>query len=167
MKVFITGAPGCGKTYLINNIANFLKDNGFSISGFITEEVREDSKRVGFKIKDLSTQMEKIFASKVAITPYRFGNYFINLINFEEIALNAFSGGDVKIIDEIGKMEFYSEKFRKILFENMYTNINLVATLHRDFIKDFKDFGQIFFLTQENREEIGLKIINLIRGALI
>ncbi|MCD6189718.1 MAG: NTPase, partial [Thermococcus sp.] len=62
MKIFITGLPRVGKTTLVLKVAEELKSHNLRIGGFITQEVREKGRRVGFKIKALDTGEEGILA---------------------------------------------------------------------------------------------------------
>jgi nucleoside-triphosphatase THEP1 len=120
--------------------------------------VREKGFRKGFKIGDLRTGEKLIFASVEQISNIKFGKYFLNIQNFEKIALNAFENAQIVIIDEIGKMEFYSGSFKYYLFKNLEKDINLIATLHRDFVKDFSRY-EILALTRENYSDIKKHII--------
>ncbi|MCI4464021.1 MAG: NTPase [Caldisericum sp.] len=158
VKIFVTGLPGCGKTTLMKDIAKLLTDSGVDISGFITEEVREKGFRQGFTIEDLRTGEKLIFASVEQISNIKFGKYFLNIKNFEKIALNAFENAQIVIIDEIGKMEFYSRSFKYYLFKSLEKDINLIATLHRDLVKDFSRY-EILALTRENYSDIKNHII--------
>jgi nucleoside-triphosphatase len=158
VKIFVTGLPGYGKTTLMKDIAKLLTDSGVDISGFITEEVREKGFRQGFTIEDLRTGEKLIFASVEQISNIKFGKYFLNIKNFEKIALNAFENAQIVIIDEIGKMEFYSRSFKYYLFKNLEKDVNLIATLHRDFVKDFSRY-EILALTRENYSDIKNHII--------
>ena len=162
MKIFITGNPGCGKTTLIKEIAFHLKEEGIPLSGFITEEMRKGNTRIGFGIQDLKTLEEKIFASTENVTQYRFGKYYLDLSNFESIALKAFESQDFVLIDEIGKMEFYSTKFKDLLLENLDKDINIIATLHRDFVNAFKKYGKVFYLSRESFENTKEEILKVI-----
>jgi nucleoside-triphosphatase THEP1 len=158
VKIFVTGLPGCGKTTLTKDIAKLLKDSGINTSGFITEEVRTKGFRQGFTIEDLRTGEKLIFASVEQISNIKFGKYFLNIQNFEKIALIAFENAQFVLIDEIGKMEFYSRSFKYYLFKNLEKDVNLIATLHRDFVKDFSHY-EILTLTRENYSDIKNHII--------
>jgi nucleoside-triphosphatase len=162
VKIFITGNPGCGKTTLIKKIVLHFKEKGISLSGFITEEMRKGNTRIGFGIQDLKTLEKKVFASIENVTQYRFGKYYLDLSNFESIALKAFESRDFVLIDEIGKMEFYSVKFKDLLLENLGKDINIIAALHRDFVNDFKKYGKVFYLTRENFENTKEEILKII-----
>ena len=162
MKIFITGNPGCGKTTLIKEIVLHFKEKDIPLSGFITEEVRKGNTRIGFGIQDLKTLEKKVFASIENVTQYRFGKYYLDLSNFESIALKAFQGENFVLIDEIGKMEFYSVKFKDLLIENLEKDINIIAALHRDFVVDFKKYGKVFYLTRESFEKTKEEILKII-----
>ena len=49
-NLLFTGPPGCGKTTLISRIVPQLRT---SSTGFLTREIRENGKRVGFSINTL------------------------------------------------------------------------------------------------------------------
>jgi len=70
MKIFITGNPSCGKTTLLKEISQILKEWGIVFTGFITDEVRKGNTRTGFTIQDLATSEKLIFASTDTVTPY-------------------------------------------------------------------------------------------------
>ncbi|MEM3713905.1 MAG: nucleoside-triphosphatase, partial [Nitrososphaeria archaeon] len=112
MRIFITGLPGCGKTTLIKRLGEELKEKGVDFSGFITEEVRNKGVRLGFTIRDLKTEYELTFASVNEISQVKFHKYYLHMENFESIALNVFDNSNLILIDEIGKMEFYSYRFK-------------------------------------------------------
>lgn len=162
MAVFITGSSGCGKSTLIEKIVERLREGGIKISGFITPEIRREGKRVGFKIINLATNEEGILASLEELKESRrFGKYFVNIYEFESIGLKRIDEGEVIVIDEIGKMELLSEKFRKLL-ENLKNRENLIASVHRNFAKSFNaiDITNVSFYERE-------KLIEKIVGEFI
>lgn len=112
MKIFITGEVKVGKTTLIKEISEILIKNGYKISGFITTDVVKEEKRVGFNIIDIVTKEERLFASKLIKTEQKFGSYYLNIKNLDKTLENVLKREyDFLIIDEIGKMEFYSKIF--------------------------------------------------------
>lgn len=163
MKIFITGESGVGKTTIIEEISKILLKKGFKISGFITKEIREKGVRVGFKIIDLNRNIEMIFASKLIETDVKFGSYYLNIKNLEETLKEILKKDfDFLIIDEIGKMEFYSTLFKEKIFELMKSDKKIIAVLHRNFVEDFKIYGKIFILNRNNKEFIKNEILKLI-----
>jgi len=113
MKILLTGGPGIGKTTIIKKwISEIYKEAG----GFYTEEIREKGKRIGFKIKTINGK-EGIL-SKIGSGKHNVGKYTVNIDIFEEIGVKALEDAlknkEVKyiVIDEIGKMELFSEKFK-------------------------------------------------------
>ncbi|XP_010620254.2 cancer-related nucleoside-triphosphatase isoform X3 [Fukomys damarensis] len=121
--VFLTGPPGVGKTTLIRKASELLQSSGVPVDGFYTEEVRQGGRRTGFDVVTLSGARGPL--SRVGSEPqpgkrdYRVGQYVVDLTSFEQLALpvlkNAGSSGGpgqrVCVIDEIGKMELFSQPF--------------------------------------------------------
>ncbi|XP_061480489.1 cancer-related nucleoside-triphosphatase isoform X2 [Rhineura floridana] len=121
--VFLTGPPGIGKTTLIQKATEILKSSSVPIDGFYTEEVREGGRRVGFDVVTLSGRRGVL--SRVGSGPaaarceYRVGQYVVDLTSFEQLALPLLRNTDLSssavkkvcIIDEIGKMELFSQSF--------------------------------------------------------
>jgi nucleoside-triphosphatase len=168
----ITGKPGSGKTTLIKEI---LKEINLPINGFYTEEIRENGERRGFKIVSLDGK-EGILAHQNFKSQLRVSKYGVNLNDLEEIGikaiLKALKEGKICLIDEIGKMELFSEKFKKaVLFALESKNcvlgtIKLTNDLFISKIKKRKD-TKIFYLTKENREKIKEEIKRLILNSCL
>ena len=97
----------------------------------MTSEIRERGKRVGFTIRALRSgeraegenrddpegNCQAVMAHVDSKSPYRVGRYGVNLSAFEEVGVAALREGMKKsqiiIIDEIGRMELYSDLFQK------------------------------------------------------
>ena len=162
-NIFITGKPGCGKTTLIKEISEKLKSKIF---GFYTEEIREKGKRVGFKIKTLNKK-EGILAHIKFKSKYQVGKYKVNLKDLEEVGVGALEKAIEKkkiiLIDEIGKMELFSEKFKKVVLKALNSENKVLGTIMLkrdpfcDQIKQRKDI-KIFYLERENFQKIKKEI---------
>lgn len=108
--LLLKGPPRIGKTTLIFKSIIELKKN-FKIDGFITKEIREKGKRVGFEIERIDG--EKMILSHIDfINLPKVGKYGVNIENFEKIIEKIdVNKCEILIVDEIGKMELFSKKF--------------------------------------------------------
>ena len=166
-NIFIAGLPGCGKTTLIKEILEELK---IKARGFFTEEIRRTGERIGFKIVTLSGKTG-ILAEKGFKSPYKVSKYGVILRDLEEIGVKELEEGlkeDVLLlVDELGKMELFSAKFRKIILEALDSKNKILGTIMLkpnpfcDKIKERQD-TKVFYLTRENREKIKEEIIKLL-----
>jgi nucleoside-triphosphatase len=167
----ITGPPRCGKTTFILKIS---QDNALSerIGGFITEEVRERGERVGFKIISLPDKKEGFLAKKGFSSPYRVGKYGVNLKDLEDIGCaaieDALHSRKTILLDEIGKMELFSDKFKNILLKALDSPLKLLASImerRNDFadkIKKRRDV-KLALLSRNNFEALFTEIENWIK----
>ena len=169
MRIFITGMPGVGKTTLALKVAERLKDLGYKVGGFITKEIRKDGRRVGFKIITLDTNEEAILAY-VGEGNVKVGKYAVFVENLDKVGVEAIKRAlkeaDIIIIDELGAMEFKSKTFSKVVDEVIKSNKPLLATLHRNWINKFKDKGELYYLTAENRDKLFEEILNKVLNEL-
>ncbi|MEM5879112.1 MAG: NTPase [Candidatus Aenigmatarchaeota archaeon] len=158
MKIFLSGRAGSGKSTVLSKTVELLKSKGLKVGGIVTPEIREEGKRVGFYVKDVFSQAMEVFASVDFKIEPKLGKYGIDVEAFEKIALPAIDFAiencDVVAIDEIGKMEFFSENFKKKIFALVLLDKPLIAVLHRNFVKQFKQFGEVLEVNQENREKL-------------
>ncbi len=155
-KILITGMPGSGKSRLIKE---FLKFYSGSVAGILTEEIREKGKRIGFKIRDIATEKEKILAH-IDFEGPQVSKYHVDVDSLEEIAIPALSKeADLYVIDEIGKMELFSEKFEEKVKELLTSNKDVLATLHKDYVDNYKNFGEVIILEKKYWGKVFKKIL--------
>ncbi|TNN58095.1 Cancer-related nucleoside-triphosphatase [Liparis tanakae] len=123
--VFLTGPPGVGKTTLVQKACEALVSSGAGAEGFYTEEVREGGRRVGFDVVTVAgerghlSRIRDVTGSSHGRREYTVGQYVVDLPSFENLALPLFrnvgaadaGARKVFIIDEIGKMELFSQSF--------------------------------------------------------
>lgn len=183
--VFLTGAPGIGKTTLIQKAIEALKSSGVTIDGFYTQEVRESGRRIGFDVVTLSGRRGALSRlgsdSSSTKREYRVGQYVVDLVSFEQLVLpvlrNVDLDGDtekkVYIIDEIGKMELFSQSFiqavRQILTSSRTTILGTIPIPKGkplglvEEIRSRKDV-KVFNVTRENRDNILQDIVTTVQN---
>lgn len=166
-NILICGPPGVGKTTLIKKI---LKKTNLRAGGFYTEEIRGRSNRVGFKIISLDNQ-EGILAHINIKDSQRVGRYGVNINDLENIGARsleqALKNDDLIIIDEIGKMEVFSEEFKEKVLDCLSSKKIVLAAISMvgdKFISNIKRRDDIilFKVTKENRDKLIKTISSLI-----
>jgi nucleoside-triphosphatase THEP1 len=150
----IQGAPGSGKTTLIERIVEKYRE---SFSGFFTKEVKENQKRIGFDLVSLRNKAN-IPLARIGTNRPRVGKYEVYLDKFAEFLDICDFSSDTVIIDEIGKMECFSIKFTKLL-EKLYREKLVIATIpvyNLPIMKLITDTYEvdIFQLNRNNRDEV-------------
>jgi nucleoside-triphosphatase len=161
VRRLIEARPGAGKTTAIARLAELLRDADIAVSGFLTTEMREAGRRVGFTIETFTG--ERGLLAHVDIKgPPRVGRYGVDVEEFERLALPALAAPNeraVVLIDELGKMELASEPFRKRVSELFERPLPLVATVQTarhpftDAVKRRSDVSTIT-LTAANRDRL-------------
>jgi nucleoside-triphosphatase len=158
-NILLTGLPGVGKTTFIKKLSEKL--SSIKPVGFYTEEIRERGIRRGFDLMSLDGRRGLL--SHVGIeSPYRVGKYRVDVKGFEDflesIAFLA-PATSLIIIDEIGKMECLSPKFRRLIKEILDSEKMLITTIAfkgGGFIEEIKkrDDVRLFEITQKNRDSL-------------
>jgi nucleoside-triphosphatase len=127
-NILFTGLPGCGKSTIIEKIVRRLKQ---PCTGFFTKEIRDRRRRVGFSISTLDGK-HGILAHVDLRTDIRLGRYGVNLRDIEKIAVPAMAPENDKVvvvIDEIGKMECFSARFKQALMAALDSPNALVGSI--------------------------------------
>ncbi|XP_006146035.1 cancer-related nucleoside-triphosphatase [Tupaia chinensis] len=183
--VFLTGPPGVGKTTLIQKASEALKSSGVPVDGFYTEEVRQGGRRIGFDVVTLSGPRGPL--SRVGSEPppgkrqCRVGQYVVDVTSFEQLALpvlrNADSRGGpgwrVCVIDEVGKMELFSQPFtqavRQMLSASGTTVLGTIPAPRGKplaFVEEIRsrDDVRVFHVTKENRNHLLPDIVTCLQS---
>jgi nucleoside-triphosphatase len=127
-NILLTGPPQSGKTTLVKKIIQTIDR---PLVGFWTEEIREKGHRVGFELHSLHGQKD-VFAHVDYTSKFQVGKYGVDIARFEAIALPAMQpehSDHVVIIDEIGKMECFSESFCDQLLDTLNSSQMVIATI--------------------------------------
>jgi nucleoside-triphosphatase len=173
-KILLTGPPRCGKSTLISKLINFCNESEIEIDGFLTPEVTEENKRIGFDIERITTTEKKRLARIGNFkTQHKLGRYHIFIEEFEVIIteLVNLEFKDIKliIVDEIGKMELFSEKFQTFIKLIFNSDVNIIATIGQNLRHPLKDHllnlpdVLLYTLTRENWQSLYLKFLNFIK----
>lgn len=125
----LTGRPRTGKTSLVKEVIARLEGGA---GGFYTEEIRSAGVREGFRLVTLGGN-EVILAHVSIRSPYRVGKYGVDVDGFERVGVAALEKAarecDLIVIDEIGKMELFSNKFRETLFQLFESRKRILGTI--------------------------------------
>ena len=168
--LLLTGCPGVGKTTIIQAAIARL---GGGAGGFYTVEIREEGRRTGFRLVAVGAgpPQDGILASVHSTGRYRVGRYGVNVDELERVGVEAVLNalGDARltviVIDEIGKMELLSSRFRSAVMAAVQSPKPLVATAMSrrepwlDAIKTRSDVTQIE-VTPANRKTVPALVLS-------
>ena len=125
----LTGNPGAGKTTLIRQAVARLK---VKTGGFYTQEIRVGGIRQGFKITTI-TGREAILSYVDISSPHRVSKYCVDVDSLDRVGVaaihHAITECAVIIIDEIGKMELFSPRFREAVLKAMESGKKVLGTI--------------------------------------
>jgi nucleoside-triphosphatase THEP1 len=115
-RILLTGRPGCGKTTVIRRAVELI---GLErCAGFYTEEVRERGRRIGFDVVTVDGRRGPL--ARAGVAGPRVSRYGVDVASFEGLGVETLENavgvpGKVVVLDEIGKMELFSERFVGLL----------------------------------------------------
>ncbi|KAM9316707.1 cancer-related nucleoside-triphosphatase [Gastrophryne carolinensis] len=186
--VFLTGPPGIGKTTLIQKATEALKASGTPIDGFYTEEVRQGGQRIGFDAITISGSrghLARVGSDQSSGgRQNRVGQYAVDITSFENLVLPTLncllkSGNlaqkSVCVIDEIGKMELFSQTFislvQRVLSSEKVVVLGTIPVPKGKplpLVEDIRHRAdvKVFTITRENRDKILQEVVSAIRNSL-
>ena len=163
--LLLTGQPGTGKTALIKEALARTRVNG---GGFYTEEIRIGGIRQGFRIITLDGQ-EAVLAHVDISSPYRVSKYRVDIDALDRVGVSALhqalKEADLVVIDEIGKMELLSPRFKEAVTQALNSGKRVLGTIMLNphpFVDEIKHRPEVevLFLTRGNRPEIMKRVLD-------
>lgn len=158
-NILITGRPGVGKTTAIKKVLSALD---IRPRGFYTEEIRDGRERRGFTVKTFGGRDCVLAHTDIQGVP-RVGRYGVDVTSFENTALpeleEAVGKREIIVIDEIGKMEMFSNRFKNLVLQALDGPAPVLAVISEsgngfiDGIKKRKDV-KLFTLSRQARDAL-------------
>jgi len=171
-RILLTGPPGCGKTTALMKIVGAL--HGARIAGFYTEEIREAGRRKGFRWHRLDGRSGTLAHVSIK-SNYRVSKYGVDIESFDREAVPTIdpqvTRADLFAVDEIGRMECFSEKFAQAvrrLFASDACVLATVALKGGGLIQEVKSYPtvRLMHLTTENRDEVTRQVTEMLAAAM-
>jgi nucleoside-triphosphatase len=176
--IMVSGMPGIGKTTLISNVVELIKDRGYAIGGMITQEIKDKQKRLGFEILDIYDGKKGILAHINLKKGPKIGKYVVNTEDLDEIGVAAITNSlnrqdiDLVVVDETGPMEITSVKFRNAVSAAIRGSKPFLGTVQFKLrnnlmeILNLTDPPEIIEITYDNRniqtEKISKEILKIL-----
>lgn len=126
----LTGRPGTGKTRLIKEAIAGLGDKA---GGFYTEEIRSsDGTRLGFRLVTLDGQKVNLAHMNIK-SRQRVGKYGVDVEAMNRVGVpaleKALQSCQLIVVDEIGKMELFSNSFKEMVLRILNSDKKVLGTI--------------------------------------
>jgi nucleoside-triphosphatase len=155
----LTGPPGSGKTTLIKQAVARLE---IKAGGFYTEDIKSRGVRQGFRLVTLDG--ETAVLSHIDIKSlHRVSKYGVDVESLDRVGVAAIERAarecQLVVIDEIGKMELLSARFREAVANIVNSGKRLLATImlnpnpYADAIKSLPQ-TKLMNLTRSNHPQV-------------
>ncbi|XP_055846111.1 nucleoside-triphosphatase THEP1 isoform X2 [Episyrphus balteatus] len=175
-SILLTGIPGVGKTTIVKKLIKIFNEKHIKCIGFFTEEMRsENGIRIGFDVVDVNGKRGVLAREHPTdnIRRPHVGKYSVYTKDFEDIALPMLKieAKTILIVDEIGKMELLSKKFKQRI-EEVFGKTLILATIPNrqtiDIVEKIRSdhSSLVLEITKKNRNEIVDEIFQKINQML-
>jgi nucleoside-triphosphatase len=170
--LLLTGRPGVGKTTVVRKAARKLEAEA---GGFFTEEMRGGGgRRVGFRLVTLDGE-EAVMAHvdlRGGGRP-RVSRYGVDVDAIDRVGVKALreatASGGVVVVDEIGKMELFSDAFKGAVLDAVESEVRVLGTVmggSRAWVEALKEREEVtvWEVTRENRDVLIDEVVAWLRG---
>jgi nucleoside-triphosphatase len=164
----LTGRPGTGKTSLIKQVVAQMKGQA---GGFYTEEIRSQGVREGFRLVTLDGE-QAILAHVNIQSPYRVSKYGVDVEALDGVGVPALERAaqqcTLVVVDEIGKMELFSPRFREAVSQVVASGKKVLGTImlnpnpFADAIKRQPNVN-LLTVTRENYETVLAELLKWVK----
>jgi nucleoside-triphosphatase len=147
---------------------------GVPAGGFYTQELRAGGRRLGFELITMDGR-RAVLASVDSNSRHRVSRYGIEMAALHELGVPAIEEAAARegliVIDEIGKMELFSPRFRRAVQSALNSGMPVLATIMQgphpfaDSVKG-RDDVELLVLTEANRNDIGGRVVSILRRLL-
>jgi nucleoside-triphosphatase len=170
--ILITGLSGVGKTTLIRELAKRLAE--YNPARFYTEEIRnKQGTREGFRLVTLCGH-QRVLSHIHQPGPYRVGRYGVDVAGFEQLLAELdirHAQSRLIVIDEIGEMEYLSERFTDDMTALLNSPKMMIATIAlkgEGFIQRVKGRAdcRLVTVTKENRDSLANDLVAEVQSRL-
>lgn len=165
----LTGRPGVGKTTVIMRVLELLPS--VRATGFYTRELRGPKGRLGFEAVTLDGGRQTL-AHVDFQGPRRVSKYGVDVAGFEEAIVPSIDpvlhpDAQLIVVDEIGKMECFSPKFRETVVRALDSDVPVLGTigLRGDaFIQSLKrrDDVKVVEVSWSNRDRLPETLVKML-----
>ncbi len=168
-NILLTGRPKAGKTTLLKKIVPRLKCEA---NGFFITALYENSKRVGFKLRTLQGK-EGILAHESINSAKFIGRFSVDVDLLERLGVESIEKGmredTMIIIDEIGKLCLFSDRFKfAVLYalDSLQQVIGTISSYSAPFVNEIKMRHDVELIpvNRENRKYLANTILDMIDG---
>ncbi len=161
--VLLTGRPGIGKTTAIRKAIQYIGIE--RVGGFWSSEMKRDGRRVGFGIHTVEGE-KGILAHVDRNHGPLVSKYRVNVADINRVAIPALErakkSGKIIIIDEIAKMEIYSEGFKQEVLKclNEGRVLGTIQQRSSSFLNQVRNRSDVRMVevTTANRDELPAQI---------
>ncbi|CAI5930803.1 unnamed protein product [Closterium sp. NIES-65] len=173
VNVFVTGQPGIGKTSLVLKVAKRLPQH--LVAGFYTVEAKAEGtgERLGLDVITFAGERAPLCRLRRGCGP-KIGKYYVAIDEFERVVLPHLMPSDttrLHIVDEIGRMELCSDKFRDAVLNLLASPVAVFGALPApryghtlELVEEIKQRADtaVLTLTKANRDATAVQIEELL-----